>query len=89
MQAYVLLIIKFVTGPIYDREYVRTLLLVGISGVIFGDKRRTSVCTNYYSFNIDGSFCLSLSLFGLGSRCYLIFDADYIAYASQQRWAIT
>ena len=47
VQGFLLLIIGILTGPIFDRGYVRHLIFSGTFLVVFG-MMMTSVCKSYY-----------------------------------------
>lgn len=66
MQAFLLLAIGFITGPILDRGYLRTLLLVGSFLTVFGFMM-TSICKDYWQVLLAQGLCI-----GLGSGCLFI-----------------
>lgn len=66
IQAYMVLTVGFLSGPIYDRGYFRTLLLVGSFGVVFGHMM-LSLCTTYWQVLLAQGFCV-----GLGAGCLFV-----------------
>jgi MFS family permease len=66
VQAYMVLIVGFISGPIYDRGYLRTLLLVGSFGIVFGHMM-LSLCTNFWEVILAQGFCV-----GIGAGCLFV-----------------
>ena len=73
VQAYLLVVIGVVTGPIFDRGYLRTLLLVGSFLTVFG-LMMTSIATSYYQVLLAQGFCV-----GLGSGCLFVPSLAVVA----------
>ncbi|PSS12831.1 hypothetical protein M430DRAFT_143191 [Amorphotheca resinae ATCC 22711] len=66
IQAFLLLIIGVVTGPIYDAGYFNVLVAVGSFLVVFG-MFMTSICKTYWELMLAQGLCV-----GLGSGCLFI-----------------
>jgi MFS family permease len=66
IQSYMLLTVGFVSGPIYDRGYLRTLLIVGSFGIVFGHMM-LSLCTTYWQVLLAQGFCI-----GIGAGCLFV-----------------
>ena len=66
IQAMMLLLVGFVTGPIYDRGFLRTLLLLGSFGVVFGHMM-LSLCKTYGEVLLAQGFCV-----GIGAGCLFV-----------------
>jgi MFS family permease len=66
IQANMVLTVGFISGPIYDRGYLRTLLLVGSFGIVFGHMM-LSLCTNYWEVLLAQGFCV-----GIGAGCLFV-----------------
>jgi MFS family permease len=66
IQAFLLLIIGVVTGPIYDAGYFNMLVAVGSFLVVFG-MFMTSICKTYWELMLAQGLCV-----GLGSGCLFI-----------------
>lgn len=66
VQSYMLLVVGFIVGPIFDRGYLRTLLVVGSFGVVFG-LMMLSICNNYWQVLLAQGFCL-----GIGAGCLFV-----------------
>ena len=66
IQAYCVLLVGFLSGPIYDRGYFRSLLLVGSFGVVFGHMM-LSVCHTYWQVLLAQGFCV-----GIGAGCLFV-----------------
>ena len=64
-QAFLLLIIGVITGPLYDAGWFTELLFTGSSLVVFGFMM-TSLCTQYYQVVLAQAICI-----GLGTGCLL------------------
>ena len=67
------MVIGVVTGPIFDRGYLRTLLLVGSFLTVFG-LMMTSIATSYYQVLLAQGFCV-----GLGSGCLFVPSLAVVA----------
>lgn len=59
IQAFLLLIIGTVTGPLYDAGYFRTLLFTGVALISIG-WMMTSLCTSYYQIILAQAVCQGL-----------------------------
>ncbi|KAK5946445.1 hypothetical protein PMZ80_000588 [Knufia obscura] len=66
IQAYCVLVVGFLSGPIYDRGYFRALLVVGTFGVVFGHFM-LSICNTYWQVLLAQGFCV-----GIGAGCLFI-----------------
>jgi MFS family permease len=66
MQAFLLLIIGVMTGPLYDAGYFRALVLTGSFLVVFG-LMMTSLCSKYWQVMLAQAICI-----GLGNGCLYI-----------------
>ena len=66
IQSYMVLTVGFLSGPIYDRGYLRELLLVGSFGVVFGHMM-LSLCNNYWEALLAQGFCV-----GIGAGCLFV-----------------
>ena len=66
IQAYMLLTVGFFSGPIYDRGYLRTLVIVGSFGVVFG-LMMLSICTTYWQALLAQGFVV-----GIGAGCLFV-----------------
>jgi len=66
IQAFLLLAVGVLTGPIYDSGYFRELLLVGSFLVVFGHMM-LSLCHTYYQILLAQAFCI-----GIGMGCLFI-----------------
>jgi MFS family permease len=66
IQAYLLLLVGSVTGPMYDAGYFRSLLLTGSFLVVFG-MMMTSICTEYWQLMLAQGVCV-----GLGCGCIFV-----------------
>ena len=73
VQAYLLVVIGVVTGPIFDRGYLRTLLFAGSFLTVFG-LMMTSIATSYYQVLLAQGFCV-----GLGSGCLFVPSLAVVA----------
>ncbi|KAK9386970.1 major facilitator superfamily domain-containing protein [Lipomyces mesembrius] len=65
-QAFLLVFIGVVTGPIFDRGYCKTLVVVGSLMVVFG-MMMTSLCTEYWQVMLSQAI-----ICGLGEGCLFI-----------------
>lgn len=66
IQAYLVLLVGFFSGPIFDRGYLRSLMLVGSFGVVFGHMM-LSLCKTYWQVLLAQGFCV-----GLGAGCLYV-----------------
>ncbi|KAL4782546.1 major facilitator superfamily domain-containing protein [Aspergillus varians] len=66
IQAFLLLIIGVITGPLYDSGYFYFLLLTGSSLIVLGFMT-LSACTAYWQVLLAQAFCI-----GLGNGCLYI-----------------
>jgi MFS family permease len=66
LQAFLLLIIGVITGPLYDAGYFRPLVFTGSFLVVFG-MMMTSLCTEYWQVILAQGLCV-----GIGSGCLFI-----------------
>ena len=60
------LLVGLLTGPLFDRGYLRTLLIVGTFGVVFGHMM-LSLCTTYWQALLAQGFVI-----GLGAGCLYV-----------------
>ncbi|KAK9374343.1 major facilitator superfamily domain-containing protein [Lipomyces chichibuensis] len=65
-QAFLLLLIGVISGPIFDRGYCKTLVVVGSLMVVFG-MMMTSLCTEYWQVMLAQAI-----ICGLGEGCLFI-----------------
>jgi MFS family permease len=66
IQSYVVMSSGIISGPIYDRGYLRTLLLVGSFGIVFGHMM-LSISKTYLEVLLAQGFCI-----GLGAGCLFV-----------------
>lgn len=66
IQATMLLLVGFFTGSIYDRGYLRTLLVVGSFCIVFGHMM-LSLCKTYGQVLLAQGFCV-----GIGAGCLFV-----------------
>lgn len=66
IQAYLLMLVGAMTGPIYDAGYFRHLLVVGSFLVVFG-QMMLSLCTEYWQVLLAQAFCI-----GAGTGCLFV-----------------
>ena len=66
IQATMLLLVGFITGPIYDRGYLRSLLALGSFGIVFGIMM-LSICKTYGEVLLAQGFCV-----GIGAGCLFV-----------------
>lgn len=66
IQASLLLLVGIVVGPIYDQGYMRSLLIVGTFGVVFGHMM-LSICHQYWQVILAQGVCV-----GFGSSCLFV-----------------
>ena len=66
IQAYMLLTIGFVSGPIYDRGYLRTLVVTGTVLIVLG-LMMLSICKTYWEVLLCQGFVV-----GIGAGCLFV-----------------
>jgi MFS family permease len=66
IQMFMVLLMGVATGPIYDRGYLRPLLLVGSFGVVFGHMM-LSLCKEYWQVVLAQGFVI-----GMGAGCLFV-----------------
>ncbi len=66
IQAFLVMMTGLFAGPIFDRGYLRSLLLVGSFGVVFGIMM-LSICKTYWQALLAQGFCV-----GLGAGCLFV-----------------
>ncbi|KAJ5872924.1 uncharacterized protein N7529_005277 [Penicillium soppii] len=66
IQATMLLMVGFITGPIYDRGYLRSLLIIGSFCIVFG-MMMLSICKTYGEVLLAQGFCV-----GIGAGCLFV-----------------
>ncbi|KAJ4305390.1 hypothetical protein N0V90_000921 [Kalmusia sp. IMI 367209] len=66
IQAFLLLVVGTLTGPIYDRGHFRTLLIGGSFLLVLG-QMMLSLCHEYYQVLLAQAICI-----GIGSGCLFI-----------------
>ncbi|KAK6368955.1 hypothetical protein LTR64_007114 [Lithohypha guttulata] len=66
IQAYMVLFVGFLSGPIYDRGYFRVLLAVGSFGVVFGHMM-LSISNTFWQVLLSQGFCV-----GIGAGCLFV-----------------
>lgn len=66
IQAFMVLLVGFISGPIYDRGYLRTLLVIGSFGVVFGHMM-LSLCHTYWQVLLAQGFVV-----GMGAGCLFV-----------------
>jgi len=66
IQSFLILSIGCVTGPVYDRGYLRLLLLLGTFGVVFGFMM-LSLSKTFWQALLSQGFCV-----GLGAGCLFV-----------------
>jgi MFS family permease len=59
IQAYMVLTVGFISGPIYDRGYLRTLLVLGSFGIVFGHMM-LSLCHEFWQVLLAQGFCVGI-----------------------------
>lgn len=83
-QGFLLVVIGVITGPIYDRGYFRSLLVLGTFLVVFG-MVMTSLATEYYQLFLAQGLCV-----GLGAGCLFLPSVAVVAtYFSTKRAVAT
>ncbi|MCJ1227510.1 hypothetical protein MMC12_004166 [Toensbergia leucococca] len=73
IQAFLLVFVGVVTGPVFDLGYLRSLLLTGSFLTVFGIMM-TSISTQYYQVFLSQGICI-----GLGSGCLFIPSIAIVA----------
>ncbi len=73
IQAFLLVVIGVITGPIFDKGYLRSLLLVGSFLTFFG-LLMTSICKTYWQLMLAQGVCV-----GLGSGCLFVPSIAVVA----------
>ncbi|KNG49712.1 MFS general substrate transporter [Stemphylium lycopersici] len=66
IQAFLLVLVGALTGPIYDAGYFRALLLTGSAMLVLG-QMMLSLCQTYYQVLLAQAFCI-----GIGAGCLFI-----------------
>ncbi len=66
IQAFLLMVVGVSTGPLYDRGYLNSMLLVGSILTAFGIMM-TSICTKYWQVVLAQGICI-----GLGAGCLFV-----------------
>ena len=66
IQAFLLLFVGVVTGPLYDAGYFHALIRLGSFLTVFG-LMMTSISTRYYQVMLAQGVCI-----GLGSGCFFV-----------------
>lgn len=66
IQSFMVLATGVAAGPIFDRGYLRTLLVLGAFGVVFG-QMMLSLCTAYWQVLLAQGFCI-----GIGGGCLFV-----------------
>lgn len=66
IQAYLVLLVGVLSGPIYDRGYLRTLVAVGCFFVVFGHMM-LSISSTYRKVLLSQGFCV-----GIGAGCLYV-----------------
>lgn len=66
IQSFMLLAVGIFAGPLYDRGYLRSLLLFGSFAVVFGHMM-LSLCTEYWQALLAQGFCV-----GIGAGCLFV-----------------
>ncbi|KAF5858748.1 hypothetical protein ETB97_003802 [Aspergillus alliaceus] len=82
IQAFLLLLVGVVTGPLYDSGYFRTLVITGSFLVMCGFMA-LSVCTQYWQVLLAQAICV-----GLGNGCLYIPSVAIIPQYFSSRKAI-
>ncbi|KAI9042124.1 monocarboxylate permease-like protein [Aspergillus affinis] len=80
IQAFLLLLVGVVTGPLYDASYFRALIITG-SGLVVVGFMTLSLCTKYWQIILAQALCI-----GLGNEClYIPFVAILPQYFSSRK----
>ncbi len=66
IQAFLLLLVGALTGPIYDAGYVRSLLFSGTFLIVFG-QMMLSLCHTYWQVMLSQAICI-----GIGAGCLFV-----------------
>lgn len=72
IQSFMLFVIGIFAGPLYDRGYLRTLLVVGSFGVVFGHMM-LSLCTEYWQVVLAQGLCV-----GIGAGCLFVLSTSIL-----------
>jgi MFS family permease len=59
LQAYCVMIVGLISGPVYDRGYLRALLLSGSFLIVFGFMM-LSICRNFWEALLAQGFCIGI-----------------------------
>lgn len=59
VQAVLIILLGVVTGPLYDRGYIRSMLAIGSFLVVFG-RMMTSLSTKYYQIILAQGVCVGV-----------------------------
>ncbi|KAI4254334.1 MAG: hypothetical protein L6R42_007235, partial [Xanthoria sp. 1 TBL-2021] len=80
VQAFLLIVVGVVSGPFYDRGYIRTLIILGTIMTVFG-MMMTSLASRYWEILLAQALCV-----GLGLGClYVPSVAAVSTYFSTKR----
>lgn len=82
IQAFLLLLVGVITGPLYDAGYFRALIITG-SGLIVIGFMTLSLCTQYWQIILAQALCV-----GLGNGCLYIPSVAIIPQYFSSRKAI-
>ena len=66
IQAFLLMMVGALTGPVYDAGYFRALVAAGSFLVVFGHMM-LSLCTEYWQVLLAQAFCI-----GIGTGCLFV-----------------
>jgi hypothetical protein len=66
VQAFCLLVVGFITGPLFDKGHLRLLLILGSFGVVFGHMM-LSLCSTFWQTLLAQGFVI-----GLGAGCLFV-----------------
>lgn len=59
IQAYCVMVVGLISGPVYDRGYLRALLLSGSFMIVFGFMM-LSICRNFWEVLLAQGFCIGI-----------------------------
>lgn len=80
VQAFLLIIMGIIAGPIYDRGYIRTLIITGTTMAVFG-LMMTSLASRYWEIFLAQGLCV-----GLGMGCLYVPSVAIVStYCSTKR----
>ncbi|KAL9030558.1 MAG: hypothetical protein Q9180_006891 [Flavoplaca navasiana] len=80
VQAFLLIIMGIIAGPIYDRGYIRTLIIAGTTMAVFG-LMMTSLASRYWEIFLAQGLCV-----GLGMGCLYVPSVAIVStYFSTKR----